>query len=405
MGEGERQRDTSRHGPQVSPILLIVVTIFIDITGYSIVIPLLSFYAAYFKAGSTALGLLLASSSLVAFFFAPILGEVSDKIGRKPILLLSILFSTASFILFAVAKSFLTLLLSRIVSGVASETAVAQAYIADITGDKERTKGIGRIGAAYGAGFIVGPAISGLLSIYGFPVAGFASAVLAFSNFLFVLFFLPEPEHRTHLASLKAPVFSSNYLQVLKRAFLKPLIGVTLVVYLVANTAFATIPVILPLLAIAYFNFNLTQMAYAFIYLGVIQVVLEGVIIGRLTTKLGEERLIVLGPVLMMLGMLLMPLFPNVTLFMASTAMIAVGSGVIQTVIPSFVSKRSAKNEQGEMLGISLSVYNIAFVPGPLIGGLIFELGGPAAPFYVSAGMLAIAFVLGYKVFHDCLTS
>jgi len=146
-------------------------------------------------------------------------------------------------------------------------------------------------------------------------------------------------------------------------------------------------------------------MSYVFIYLGAIQVLLEGVIIGRLTRKMGEERLIAFGPIVMMVGMLLMPLFPNIMVFLASTAMIAVGSEIMQTVVPSFVSKRSPQNEQGEMLGIALSVYNIAFVPGPLIGGIVFELGGSAPRFYLSAGMLVIAFVLGCGVFHVCAQS
>ena len=196
--------------------------------------------------------------------------------------------------------------------------------------------------------------------------------------------------------------FTSDFLRVLKRAFSKPLIGVTLGIYLLTYIAFAAIPVILPLLAISYFGFDSVQMSYVFVYFGAVQVLLEGFIIGRLTRMVSEERLIAFDPLFMVLGMLLMPLFPSIPLFLGSAAMVTMSSAIMQTAVPSFVSKKSAAGEQGEMLGVSLSEYNIAFVPGPLLGGFVYEWSGSAAPFFLSAGMLAVAFVLGCRVFHAC---
>jgi DHA1 family tetracycline resistance protein-like MFS transporter len=198
MGGGLDLRNIGPTRWGLSPTFVVFMTIFIDITGFGMIIPLLPFYAETFQAGPAALGVLVVSFSMMQFIFSPILGRFSDNAGRRPVLLLSILTSSVSFILFALANSFLMLLLSRIIAGMATESAVAQAYIVDITSEKERAKGIGRVGAAFGAGFIIGPAMGGFLSVYGFSAPGFAAFALALLNFLFVFLFLPEPTKIVH---------------------------------------------------------------------------------------------------------------------------------------------------------------------------------------------------------------
>jgi MFS family permease len=173
---------------RLSPTLVVILTIFIDITGFGIVIPLLPFYATSFQAGSAALGILVASFAITQFAFAPLLGRLSDRVGRKPVLMISIATSAASFMLFALANSFLILLFSRLVAGMATETAVAQAYMADVTQEEDRAAGMGRLGAALGVGFIIGPAIGGVLSVYGFWAPGAAAVILTLLNLLFVFF-------------------------------------------------------------------------------------------------------------------------------------------------------------------------------------------------------------------------
>jgi len=184
MSEGILLRNGRQAKWSLSPTFVIVMTIFIDITGFGMIIPLLPFYAETFQAGSTALGILVASFAVMQFIFSPILGRISDSVGRRPVLLLSILISSVSFTLFTIANSFLMLLLSRIISGMATETAVAQAYISDITSKKERATGIGRVAAAHGVGFIIGPAIGGLLSVHGFWAPGLAAVILTSFSFL-----------------------------------------------------------------------------------------------------------------------------------------------------------------------------------------------------------------------------
>lgn len=380
-----------------SPVSVVVMTLFIDATGFGMIIPLLPFYAETFQAGSAALGILIASFPLMQFVFSPILGRISDNVGRKPVLVVSILTSAASFVLFAVANSFFVLLLSRIAAGLATETAVAQAYIADITNAKERASGIGKVGAAHGAGFIMGPAIGGTLSVYGFSAPGFAAAFLTVINLLFVLFFLPESLHQRDPIPQAVAGSEGRFLRRLLDAFSKPLIGTVLVVFFIVFLAWSALPVIMPLLSVLFFGFGSVEMSYIFIYMGAIQIMWQGLIIGRLTEKIGEEQLIVFGPLLLMLGLFLMPLIPNFIVFIFSLTITSIASGTMRTVVPSFISKVSSANEQGSMLGVTSGVASIARVPGPLIAGFLFDFAGSAAPFFASAAMLLVAFGFGFR--------
>jgi DHA1 family tetracycline resistance protein-like MFS transporter len=382
----------------VSPIFVIVMTTFIDMIGFGMVIPLLPFHPATVEAGALALGVLIGSFALMQFIFSPLLGRLSDKVGRKPILLLSIFSSILSFILFALANSFPMLLLSRITAGMATEAAVAQAYIADITAKKDRATGMGKVAAAHGAGFIIGPAIGGFLSIYGFSVSGFAAAALNGINLLFAFLFLPESNHPTSTVQMSANSHD-GYWHRLATALKKPLIGAVFTILFIITLAFSAIPVIVPLLGIAFFGFGEVEMSYFFMYIGVVQIVLQGILIGRLTKRWGDENLIILGSLLMMLGVFIMPLTPNIVVFLSSLTMFSSGIGTLNTVLLSFISKRTDADEQGGMLGVAQSVGSIARVPGPLIGGFIAEFAGLNIAFFISAALLMIAFGLGVKVF------
>lgn len=380
-----------------SPILVVLMTVFIDVTGFGIVFPLLPFYAALFKAGSVALGFVVASFALMQFISSPILGRTSDKFGRRPVLLFSILTSVASFLLFALANSFLMLLLSRIVAGLATEVGVAQAYISDVTTEGERTRGMGKIGAAQGAGFIIGPAIGGFLSNYGFSAAGFAAALLALFNLCFAFFFLPETKKVTQNSGTR---FNGNkgFLRKLSNNFSKPMIGSVLVILFIMSLAFSAFPVIMPLLAISFFDISSFDMSIFFVYMGLVQIVFQGLIVGRLAVKIGEEKLLAIGSPLMTVGVLFMALLPNLGVFLFLSTIMMIGVGILSTTIPSFISKRISPNERGGILGVTQSVSSIARVPGPLIGGFIFEFAGAAAPFLLSALLLLVATALGIRI-------
>jgi len=380
-----------------SPIMIVVITVFIDATGFGIIFPLLPFFAETFNAGSAVLSVLFASFALMQFIFSPVLGRISDRVGRKPVLLISLLTSLASCLLFALANSFWLLLLSRIFAGLATETAVAQAYVVDITGKSDRAAGIGKLGAAHGAGFIVGPAIGGFLSAFGFSAPGFAAAILTFVNLLFVIFFLPESLRNRSPKLLSSSSSNGGFLANMRFALAKPLIGATLAVAFVTFLAFSALPVVGPLLSAAFFGFGEYESSYVFMYIGAVHIVLQGLAIGRLSRRFGDQKLITFGPIVTMVGMLLLPLIPNLAFHLVALAMISTGTGIIRTVVPSFISKTTPSDEQGSILGVTNSVASVATVVGPLIGGTLFEYAGIVAPFFASAAMLAVASSLGYK--------
>ena len=310
----------------LSPTLLILMTIFIDITGFGIVLPLLPFFVNTFQAGSTALGVLVASFALMQFIFSPILGRLSDSFGRRPVLLLSILTSVVSFFLFALAKSYFVLLLSRIIAGLATEIGVAQAYITDVTSEKERTKWMGRMGAAQGAGFIIGPALGGFLSVYGFSAAGFAAAALALLNLIFALFFLPES--KTPQKDVEKSKASISRLRGIISIFSKPMMSSLLAILFIMGLAFAAFPVIMPLLAISVFGLSSSTMSFFFIYIGLVQIVFQGFIVGKLASRIGDEKLIPLGAILMTVGVFFMAVFPIYHIFIVLTTIMMVGIGI-----------------------------------------------------------------------------
>jgi len=398
MKDNPEPKIVAKPNSKFSSTSVIVMTLFIDAIGFGIIIPLLPFYTQTLQAGSTALGVLVASFSIMQFFFSPVLGRLSDSVGRKPVLLISIFVSTLSYVIFGFAETFLLLLLSRVIAGIATEIAVAQAYIADITTEKDRSSGIGKVTAAHGAGFIVGPAIGGILSVYGFWAPAIAAAFLTLINLLFVIFFLPESLGNNRLNSNFEPKpenFSKNRIV---DALKKPVIGSVLVIHFVVFLAFSAIPVIVPLLGIAYFALGSIEMSYVFIYIGIVQIFLQAFGIGWLSNKFGEETLIVIGPVLMIVGVFLMPLIPSIIVFLASITMIASGSGIMRTIVPSFLSKLTPADEQGGILGVASSILSIATVPGPLIGGFLFELAGVAAPFLGSSAILVVGVVFSVRV-------
>jgi DHA1 family tetracycline resistance protein-like MFS transporter len=383
----------------LSPITILIITVLIDMTGFGMIIPLIPFYAQKLDAGPSGIGILISSFSVMQFFFSPVLGQISDTRGRKPILIFSILTSIGSFVLFTYATNYLLLLLSRVIAGLASEGAVAQAYVADITSREKRSEGLGKIGAATGVGFILGPVIGGLLSPCGFWAPGTAAVILGIINLLFVLLFLPEPERLTESGYA---IGFKEYLTNIFDAVKEPVTGQIFVILFVITLSFAAIPVTVPLLALEYYGFTEVDMSYVFIFIGLVQVFLQGFAIRKLVQSLGEEKLIVLGPVFMMVGIIFMPLFRGIPFFGVSLILIAVGVGLTNTAVPSLISLMSPTEKQGRVLGLTQSVGSIARIPGPVLSGLMTELTGLSTSFFFGGLILIIPFLLGCKIFRLC---
>jgi DHA1 family tetracycline resistance protein-like MFS transporter len=383
----------------LSPITILVITVLVDMTGFGMIIPLIPFYAQKLDAGPSGIGILLTSFSVMQFFFSPVLGQISDSRGRKPVLIFSILTSIGSFVLFTIAKNYPILLLSRIIAGLASEGAVAQAYVADVTSREDRSQGLGKIGAATGIGFILGPVLGGLLSPYGFWAPGTAAVILSIINLMFVIIFLPEPER---LTESRYSIGFRGYLKNIYDAVREPLTGQVLIIFFVITLSFSAIPVTVPLLTIDYYGFTEVDMSYVFIFIGLVQVLLQGFAIRKLVESLGEEKLIVLGPFIMMLGIISMPLFRGILFFGFSIVLISVGVGVTNTAVPGLISLLSPPERQGRVLGLTQSVGSIARIPGPVLSGIATELTGLSTSFFFGGLILIIPFLLGCRVFSLC---
>ena len=383
----------------LSPINLLMLTVLIDMTGFGMIIPLIPFYAQRFASGAAGIGVLIASYSVMQLLFSPVLGRISDTRGRRPVLIFSILTSVGSFALFTFASNYFVLLLSRLVAGLATEGAVAQAYVADITTKEERSSGIGKIGAATGIGFILGPVFGGLLSPYGLRAPGYAALFLSLVNLVLLFVLLPEPERHT-VGSSEGGLMES--LKGVLDAVREPFIGQVYIIFFFVTLAFAAIPVIVPLLAIEYYGFTEVEMSYVFIFIGLVQVFLQGFAIKKLVARLGEEKLIIFGPLLLLLGVVLTPLLRSIPGFGFSTVLVTLGVGITNTVVPGFISLMTSADMQGSKLGVAQSVGSIARIFGPLIGGFATDLGGVQLPFYVSGALLLAPFFLGCRLFQAC---
>jgi DHA1 family tetracycline resistance protein-like MFS transporter len=382
--------------PKFAQQFTILMTIFIDATGYAMVIPLLSFYTRSFNLEALGLGILMVTFALSQFIFSPIMGRLSDKYGRRLLLLISISLSSASFLMFTLATSFYILIFSRMFSGMATEISIAQAYMADITTSTERTAGLGKVRAAFSAGVVVGPSIGGFLSGFGYWAPGLIAIGLTLLNLIFVYFFLPEPKRRIIPNQNNA---KSSFISNLKNSLKKPLLPSLLFVFFIMTLSFSAIPVLMPFLTFEFFNFNEIQLSLVFIYIGALQLIMQGFLIGRLSEKIGEGMLIICGLISVLIGMIVMPTIPSLILFFILVAMLSLGSGLVRTAIPGIISKISNEDEQGGFLGVAQSVASFALIPGPLFAGFLFDYFGLRAPFFFSGILLLFAFLISLYLY------
>jgi DHA1 family tetracycline resistance protein-like MFS transporter len=380
--------------------IVILMTIFIDSTGYAMVRPLFSFYILSFNLGAVALSLLMIMFALMHLIFSPILGRLSDKYGRRTLLLISISISSLSFIMFTFASTYWMLLLSRIISGIATEVPIAQAYMADITTSKGRVAGLGKVRAAFSAGVIIGPSMGGFLSIFGYWCTGLLAIVLTIINLISVYFFLPEPERRIIEKDINLKQFSqkNKFIENLKKSFKRPLLPLLFVILFIMVMAFSAVPVLLPLVAIEFFNLNEMEIAFVFIVLGGFQFVTQGFLMGIFSKTVGERVLIIIGIILVIVGSFLMPLIPNLIIFYVLVGLISMGNGFVRTSIFSIISKVTSEDEQGGFLGLAQSVVSFAFIPGPLIAGIFYDYVGLGAPFFFGVLLLLCSLLLSLKI-------
>jgi MFS family permease len=370
------------------PSLLPVSVLLADVTCLGIVMPLLASYAAEYHASTTAIGLLVAIYSLLHFLLAPLWGRLSDRIGRRPVLLIGLVGTLGSSLLFAVADSFALLVLSRIVAGSLGATLnVTQAYAADLTTPERRTRVMGLVGAAFGVGFILGPTIGGITSALTPAAPGLAASVISAVNILVALTRLPEAPARTvRFASAAAPVDPGRFAVPFAAAFLSTL-------------AFTVIYVVFPLHAEQALGFDRSGVSYLFAMVGVMTALVQGGLIGRLSRRYGEGPLVVAGGLLMALGLagLAMtvegawPLYPGLIA-------LGIGFGLAGPAEAGYVSRLAPPGSQGRVLGMLQSANSVARVLGPVAAGVALAAGGAASAFLTAAAAAAMAGGLGTRM-------
>jgi MFS transporter, DHA1 family, tetracycline resistance protein len=379
-----------------SPLVSILSIVFIDLIGFGMIIPILPLYAMRFQATEWQIGLLLASYSFMQFLASPVLGWLSDRYGRKPVLLCSLIGSATGYILMAGATSLTILFLARILAGVAgASVGTASAYIADITPPENRSKRIGLIGAAFGVGFVLGPAIGGLLSQWSVIAPFWFAAVLSVANAALMWIVLPEP-HRL-AARQRGPV---HWKQTFEQAGSWRL-GIVTITYFIAIAGFAIVTVIYPQVSHRRFELGQSQISFIFVMVGLIGAAIQGGGIGRLVKRFGDVNLAIAGFAIMAISMMMMPLAGSVPLFLLFTVGLAVGNSLSQPTVNAIASKGASAALQGRVLGILQSAGSLGRVCGPVLAG--FLLSGDHlrqnvqygnTPFLAGAIIMAVAFGL-----------
>ncbi len=367
-------------------LLTIFLIVFIGLMGFGIILPLLSYYAQAFNASAAQVGLLLSSYAAAQFIGAPILGRMSDRFGRRPILVVSILGTVISFVMLGVANSLWVLFLSRILDGfTGGNISIAQAYISDVTDRQNRAKGLGLIGAAFGLGFIIGPALGGALSVYGYGVPAFLAAGLSLVSLLGVVFYLPEsltPELRAQLAKKKREEFT---LRNLWAALTRPYVGPLLHVRFFTGLAFATFQSIFPLYAASALGLSAQGTGYVLAYVGFLVVLVQGFAIGFLTRRFNENRLILVSSILLAVSLLGWAFSANLAMLLVVLIPLALANGVLNTVLNSSLTKSVSDEEMGGILGLSTSLESLTRVVSPTLGGVLLAGLGSWAPGAFSA--------------------
>ncbi len=379
------------HRAKIGVVFLIV---FIDLVGFGIVIPILPLYGERYASSPLELGLLMASFSAMQFLFAPVLGRLSDRVGRRPVLLISLLGSAAGYVLFGLAGSIGMLFLSRIVDGISgANISTAQAVIADITGPEERARGMGLIGAAFGLGFILGPAIGGLLVGIAHWLPGVAAAAASMLAFILVVVALPETldpgaraEARRHPLNLRS----------LAEALAHPLVGLCLVLVLLTVFSFSQFEATFSQLAHHRLGLDERGVSFLFVYAGVLAVLVQGGLVGRLARYVGEARLVVGGTAASFVALGLLPYRTSLGGILAALALLALGQGLASPSLSSLTSKLVDPDEVGGVMGIYQSLSSLGRIGGPFAGQLLFGVGfhwpfrAASVGFLAASGLAAV---------------
>ncbi len=379
-----------------SGLAIIFFTVFIDLVGFGVIIPLLPFYAEHFNASPDAVTLLMAIYSLTQFFFAPFWGRLSDRIGRKPVLMISLLGIAVAYVGVGFSQTLWELFLARAAAGaMAGNIAAAQAYISDVTPPEKRAHGMGLIGAAFGLGFILGPAIGGILggsdpTQPNFLAPALTAAALSLAACLFALAMLKE-SHRPEAGALEP---RRGRFQILQQALTSPGLQRLVILFFLVTFVFSGMESVFALWSERAFGWGATQNGYVFAYTGLVAAAVQGGLIRRLRKRFGEPALILQGAAVLLIGFVLIPLSHSLPILLVAMACLAYGASLCSPSLSSLISLRAAGNSRGSMLGVSQSAASLARILGPAAAGALFTIGGRNLPFLAGGAVVALVLLV-----------
>lgn len=385
-------------------LFVLFLTVFIDLIGFGMVIPFLSFYAREYGASGIAVGAVVGVYSIMQFFFAPVWGRLSDRVGRRPVLLISLTASFTGYLLFAFTRSLTVLFASRVIAGIGgANIGTAQAYIADSTSPENRAKGMGLIGAAFGLGFILGPPLSGILAKvgtnHGLPgnlLPGLVAAGLSFTAFLIGLSVLAESKPPNLVPRSGVPPQFDPRLW--REMFTNPLLASLMAGLFLTLLAVSGMEISVTLHGRDRFDFQQLDMAYLFLFMGVIVAGIQGGLIGRAVRRVGEKGVIIIGAAAFTVGFALVPLIWRVPLLYVVAFLIAVGQGLCYPALTSLVSKVSPENERGSLLGLATSAGSLARFIGPILSGFLYDLARASGAFWGGAVLMLGALFIAVRM-------
>lgn len=380
-----------------SPLATILLVVFVDLIGFGMIIPILPLYAKSFQAAEWQIGLLLGCYSFMQFLASPVLGYISDRIGRKPVLLVSLIGSAIGYAVMASAASLTMLFIARIIAGICgASVGTAAAYIADITPPENRSRRMGLIGAAFGVGFVLGPAIGGILSQFWTKGPFWFGAGLAFLNAIAVLLILPEPEKHVKRSEAAIPADTDVVDQTGRGG-----IPILVVTYFVAIAGFAIVTMIYPQVLDRRFSLTPAQISLVFVFLGLVGAFIQGGAIGRMARRFGDYKLAAAGLLLMAISMVIMPFAQNMPLFLLFTFGLAVGNSLAQPTLMAMASRLAASTAQGRVIGTVQSAGSLGRVVGPSAGGFMLgwdrsrpDLAYGNTPFVIGGIVMGVAFLI-----------
>ncbi len=389
-----------------SPLFVIFMTVFIDLVGFGIILPLSPYLAREFNASPTQIGLLMAVYSFCQFLFSPFWGSLSDRIGRRPVILISLVGGGLSYLLFAFAQSLTLLFVARALAGLfGGNISTAHAYIADVTTPENRSKGMGLLGAAFGLGFIFGPLLGGVLAIVGghlgsapplgssFPALG--AAVICLANAVLAFFVLQEslPAGSRESSDDRARGRRHRFLAIAQQ-MRRPLVGSLIWVFFLSGLAMAQMEAMLFTFMDDRFGWGMHQSSYGFAYVGVLMVITQGILIRKWMPKFGEPRLLSAGLFLFSLSLAGIAISHSIPAMAIVMTVLALGNGLMRPPNLGMISLLTPPSEQGLALGVTNSLASLGRIIGPIAGGWLYQTAGQGAPFLLAGGLAFAALVL-----------